>query len=236
MEIETEIVNKKALLKNLRVEILEAAYAVSKNKEDAKTEEARVSLAKEQLKEIQDAASQAILEVKQAQEALRKSESDSWTSVERAEKELKVLKEQKKEAMKELKRVNEWVFEGETHHKTLKTASEALEIKSTKLSELVSEIPVLEAYKAKILTETKEAILEAKLSSDEIELKQAKLKQAEIDAHERMRFYQSEASLAKEQLDTTVNERTRILNDLEIYIQRVEKKYNEAFPELRMKL
>lgn len=149
-------------------------------------------------------------------------------------RELLVIKQQVRDAMSELARLNSWIA----------TADSEYEVKTRKVTELDAEIATKEALAGGILSLREQLAreeenlgafrLESTLQTDDAIAKQARaLKEADA-AEGRRDAALADADAALKQRDVLVREKSRIQSDLEIYIRRVETKYNEAFPELRM--
>lgn len=148
-------------------------------------------------------------------------------------KEIAIAKEQVHEAMKELANLNSWVATAEEREKVLAVKLNALESQIGAKNDLLETVTNLHIGERNRMGDTianadlmtlnaKEAVAQATLELKEIELRKdsaiQEMKQAEIDRN------------------TLTDDKARIANDLEIYIRRIEEKYAEAFPDLRMKL
>jgi chromosome segregation ATPase len=148
-------------------------------------------------------------------------------------KEIKIAQDQVHEAMKELSKLNSWVVTAEEREKVLRRSLNALESQIEAKNELLRIVKdmhlkerdsmgytIADAELTKL--DAKETVARASRELAQIETQKEAaieaMKQAEIDRNH------------------MTDEKTRVMNDLEIYIRRVEEKYNEAFPDLRMKL
>lgn len=148
-------------------------------------------------------------------------------------KEIKIAQEQVHAAMKELSKLNSWVATAEEREKVLAGNLNSLQSQIEAKNDLLDTVTNLHIGERNRMGDTianadlmtlnaKEAVAQAALELKEMELRKdsavEEMKQAEIERNK------------------LTDDRVRIANDLEIYIRRVEEKYNEAFPDLRMKL
>lgn len=236
MDTATEVKNQKILLASLRREIIEASTGLTSIYSEKKTVEKEVEDSKQELILNQVASDSIFAAIQGEQEALRQTERDSVNSVRRAEKEVDILKIQKKESMKELKRQNEWVYTAQEEVKILNTSIASLTEKEALKTEYIDDIEVLKIKREEAEEAYKEILLDAKLVSDETEAKQVHCKQNVDKAEKMLKELKSEAKLEKQKLDSTVKERNKVESDLEIYINRIRIAHEKQFPDKGFKI
>jgi chromosome segregation ATPase len=157
-------------------------------------------------------------------------------SIERAKKEVEVLKTQKKESMKELKRLNEWVYTAQEEQKKLGTNIVSLSEKQALKMDYIADIEDWKIKKEGAEEAYKEIVLDAKLVSDETEVKTTNCEQKVEKAEKKLAKLKEDSKIAKEKLDSFVKEKNKKEKDLEIYINRIEKAYKKQFPDKSFKL
>jgi len=236
MDTATEVKNQQILLASIRNEIIEASTALSKIYEEKKKVESEVLEASEELLDIKAVSKGVLAEISQAQIGLKNREIDANANVERAKKEVEVLKKQKKEAMSELKRVNEWIFNGQEALKSLRSELDTLSQEKVQKEEYIADTEDFKLKRDIAEGEYREILVNAKLASDELEAKQYSFEDKEKKTEEKLSTLQSEIGKAEIELQDLLNNKTRIEKDLQIYINRVEKAYKEQFPDKKFKV
>lgn len=232
----TQVKNDKILLASIRVDITEATSKLSSVYKEEEAVSKRVVQTEDKLKEVQLLCIAEIEKMKAQEASLRKTERDADNAVKRSKEELKVLKTQKKESMKDLKRQNEWVFTAEELKKKLNRGNATLKVVERKKLAYISDIELFKVKKDVAEEEYKDILLKAKLVTDEsdakVHLNTEKVKSLKAEAS----VLTKDNKTSQSKLEHTTSERLRIEKDLEVYIGRVEKHYKKAFPELKMKL
>ena len=237
MSIEaTQLKNDKILLASIRSDITEATSELTNKNKEIEAADKRIAISEEKLKEIQLACITAIEEMKAEEVSLRKTEKDTNNAVKRSEKELEVLKQQKKDSMKELRRQNEWVFTAEEVKKTLNRSIATLKVVERNKLAYISDIEIFAEKKSVAEEEYKDILLKARLITDESEAVVAKNVEKLKNLRKESVSLGKQIATAKSKLEHTTSERLRIEKDLKVYIGRVEKHYKKAFPKLKMKL
>lgn len=176
----------------------------------------------------------AVLATERVDNLYTKSNADS--AVKRADEELKIVNSQKNEAMRELSRLNDWNMKAEEEKKVLGQSIEDLKKEEEERLKIILDIENLEERKKEAEKTLNQVKIETSLLIDETSNNVANLnKEAEL-AVERQNEAQEARSVAEIALYDLNNERVRVRGDLDVCIDRVEKVYNKAFPELRMKI
>lgn len=167
---------------------------------------------------------------------LAQEKRDHTSAILRSKEQYKVVEKQKNEAMRELSRVNDWILTGENTKRDLDTSTENtkkelfdIENKKSELFDIPEQHRIATENLAKVKLDTALAIDEAFAKTEALQL------QVAAASKERDHFH-SEAELEKFALVELKSEQARIKKDLDVYIARVEEKYGEAFPELRMNI
>ena len=152
----------------------------------------------------------------------------------RKQQELRVLRQQCGEAMTELAKLNSWIA----------TADEVYATKCAQIPELEKIIAEKEEIAKAIIALKDEQSVQQKqldtfrlgmtLERDDAKALRDKLLKEAAKADRRRIDAEAAASAALNSRDAMIHEKERIKADLEIYIQRIEARYQEAFPGLRM--
>lgn len=231
-----EIRNQELTLEGLRAETQTTAADLSQVLQQ--TTEATAHL--EQIRKEAAAVHEQIaeernkLQVSQLELDEKKREWDSQKGA--REKEIAILADQKKAAMRDLHNINEWIFK----------ANEEYEQKQHELRDLNKEIAEAHRLAERVLAIQDEIValeeqrtnanIEYSLARDNalIELKDLEWKkQKAIEIRDKA---VEETLEAENDRQRTIQERKRIQQDLEVYVRRIEAHYQKAFPELHMKL
>lgn len=236
MEPATEIKNQTVLLASLRNDIIEASTALSQNLKDVKVKQ-------EKLAEIEkDLAIKTIISQEEArhlgslmdaQKVAVNTRIEAEEAVKRTKAEIGILKVQKKEALNELKRLNEWVYTAKLAEDELLAKKALLE---ANIAELKTEVAFLELAKKDAEAEYRAVVLEIKLALDsgKSELSQITL---EVEKAQLVlvstKKEQEKAEMAVLDAD---NKKRQIEIDLEIYTVRIKDEYEKTFPGRIMKL
>lgn len=233
---ESDIENQKALLKSIRSDVSQASNELTKLYEDEALIKERIVEAQEHLESIQYAVQKELAHLGAEQKALKHAEQDFERNKKRLIAETETVKQQRTRALNELTKTNEWILTAEHNRDNLEETLKAQRAELREQKAIQAETKKLRSKLKVIKEEITQELLDIKLKRDDFELKQhnalASVKQAqkELEALAKQRQREEEA------LTTALNERTRIEKDLQIYIERVEKHYQKAFPELKMKL
>lgn len=236
MDTETEIKNKMILLSQIRLEIVEETKKLTSIKKAVEKERENIVLAVEQLTEIRTATDEELAALREEKKQLFQARKDLEMAENRAKEELNVLKKQKKEAIKELGRINDWVFTAKDELKDTKKENDRLMALNKKKVGLKNEIEKQEERLEALRFEAAKKITDAKLKMDEAVLKEAKVNELAIDARKKEEALLENLKKSRQELADTVKKKDRIEKDLAIYIERVEKHYKKAFPELKMNI
>lgn len=235
-EQEVEIKNSKALLSSLRNDIIQASTALSKILADVKVAEKQLEDVRLQL-ETDKASSLSVIELCDMQRADAKRKiQDAEGAVVRSKNELATLKTQKKEAMSELKNLNEWIFTAEERKKELDTDIVSLEKTAKEKEGYISDIADFKALSHTAKEEHRLVLVETKLANDESEAL-AEKSRAEVQKNKKeLAEIEAKKKVALEELRKTQRHDKKVREELQIYIERVEKAHTQAFPQRTMKL
>jgi chromosome segregation ATPase len=234
MDHSVETRNRQLTLETLRQETQDAADALTSILKQIADEKLNL----ENIKKESDEESKKIRESRNDLQTkvwqIEQREILWQSNITQREKELEILAEQKTGAMRDLKNINEWIF----------TAKQEETKKREELESLDTEIATREKLVLGILS-LKDEYAEEEKRRDTIKLENSL---ALDDAREALKKVHSdlETALVKRgeaaeaivaaanELQQLIDEKERIKVDLEIYIRRIEAKYGEAFPGLRM--
>jgi len=236
MEPAIEITNQKILLANLRNDIIEASTTLTKIHKDIKVQSVVLSVLDTKVFDQELAIQESgtlLKEQKELTEITKTLEGESKVAVKRFELEVEILKVQKKEAMTELKRLNEWVFTAKVEEDVLNERKAVLEANLANLDdEKTSVQDSITLLKEKYV----EVVTNIKLSEDANKIQLEIISKEALEAEIRLTQTLKEQTKAEEALLDTENKRLRITLDLEIYTERTKKEYEKMFPDRIMKL
>jgi len=233
---EDEVKNQELTLASIRSDTIQAAKELSELYAEhasvrAEIDAGRALQAKEE--ESLARANKELEDERSRMRAERKAHED-WVS--RSRKELEVLKAQKKEAMSELSRINEWIFSGENRKRELdgQVAYLLERLKDKKALEdsilaLIEEKNVAEAERNVVK-------LDIQLSKDSAENELIRVRKELGEADAALTVCKTALIEEEQKLNDYRNERVKLKRDTDIILSRIEKKYEEAFPGLRMTL
>lgn len=236
MDKATEVKNQEILLASLRNEIIEASTALSKIYADHKSVKESIKDAEEELAIIKSESLTVLETVANANKNLDKRIADVNAICERAANEVKVLKVQKKEAMSELKRLNEWIFTAQETLKVITEKTEKLIKKADEKDAYISDIADFKALKESAEADYRDVLVNAKLTSDDIEYKTHKLEEKEKDAEAKFSVLRERTQKEQEKFNDAEAKRLKVEADLKIYIKRVEVAYKQQFPDKKFKI
>lgn len=231
-----EIKEKEALYLSLKEDILLATTELSSKLKEKKALLKYIEEAEEKLKEISEHAQKRIDAAEAAEAHSVVTFQESKAAVKRAASEIEVLVKQKKEAMKELKRINEWIFSSEDSLKELQKEEKKTKARVARARSLEKDIASLEIEKEKAIEEQRLVKAETTKLLQKVKSETKKLELAEKKAAEFTEKKKKEAQVATEELHRAVVEKKAIEKDLEVYIKRIKKDYKKAFPKLEMKI
>lgn len=233
---EAEIKNAELTLASLRSDTLKAAADLTeafaaKDKAEKETEEALKTLS-----EAQNATAKAFkeLEDERARMRMERAAHEAWVA--RAKKELDVLKTQKSEAMSELARINEWIFSGENTKRELDLKIVNMQEQLIEYDRIGNAIIDLRDQKHLAEQERNTVQLEANLARDEAENVLLNLKAEKEEVEKGLAIAKEMREQEEIKLYDLRNDRLRIQKDIDVIVLRLEEKFGEAFPELKMKI
>lgn len=231
-----QVKNAELTLESIRKDILEETeiltgiHAVRKKflEEMAQKELALV----QRLKDVEAAEHK----ISQEHLDLAQEKKDHISAILRSKDQHKVVEKQKNEAMRELSRVNDWILTGENTKKDLDASIQIsqkeeadLQAKKLELEGIPEQHRVATENLAKVKLDTALAIDEAFAKTDALQKEAEEAVRTRDTAH-------GEAETEKFALVELKGEQARIKKDLDVYIARVEEKFGEAFPDLRMNI
>ncbi len=150
------------------------------------------------------------------------------------QKEIDILTDQRKAAMRDLHNINEWIFSANQEYEQKQKELHDIKKEIAENGKLAERTLALQNEIAELEEKRHEANVEYNLARDNasVALKDLEWKQKRA---EEMRDQAVTASLeAENDRQKTIQEKERIKKDLEIYIRRIEAHYQKAFPGLRM--
>lgn len=236
MELSVEQKNAELTLENIRRECLQEGAFLKRIYEDQARVNAEIKLARENfdLERIAFEEERLSLEKERLELVDRKNVFTRYETTKNQE--LTIVKEQIHQAMKELSKLNGWVSTAEDRQRELMASEvllqEQIDAKYALLSDL-EDIKVRQKAARKELADTKEDSALIVLSTNET----LTVLRQEVGVLETRKVAAiAEREQAEIERNHMVDEKERVSHDLEIYIQRIEAKHGEYFPELRMKL
>jgi chromosome segregation ATPase len=233
---ETEIVNAELTLASIRSDTIQAADDLSGLLQEQKAVRESIVLEQAELETAKADMVRANKELDDERTRMRAERKAHEDWVERNKRELEVLKQQKKEAMAELKRLNDWIFSGEARQRELEGKVADFEVLSAKKKSLEGEILDLIAQKELATTDRNQVKLETSLALDASEVALNKIKTEREEAEKALASATKEREQEEIKLSDYRNERAQLKKDTDVVVARIEEKFGEAFPGLVMKL
>lgn len=228
--------NDKILLKSLRNDIIEASTALSQIKEELRTQCAIVEEKRSEVAILNELKLSVMDSIGKEKENLKNSYKDLEKAENRSKKELEILKTQKKEAMSELRRLNDWNFTALEEKKALEVRISQLTEIEKKKKEYISDISFYEDRLLEIKEKQRIVLIDIKLSEDTSEA----LLDSQNKKLERMKEEVAVLEVKKTEAETllarAIIERDRIKVDLEIYEKRIRNEYSKVFNGKEIKL
>ncbi|MBX4181721.1 hypothetical protein KW807_02560 [Candidatus Parcubacteria bacterium] len=154
----------------------------------------------------------------------------------RAASELKVLHDQKNQAMKELANLNDWNMKAEDERKAVQVKLDELNLEIEAWEGIRIHISKTQEEKVEAEKALQQVKIETALLIDETELKVSRLQSEGENAALRLTEALAGVQKAEEDLLSFMNEKAKAEKDLEVIVRRIEAKYGEAFPGLRMNI
>ena len=234
MNHSVEIKNHELTLETIRRETTEAADSLTKILEQTKAAELKLETAKADAKaELERvAAAHRALDGRTAEVTKREQEHEAGKDRRRSE--IRVVEDQRKNAMRDLSNIQEWIL----------GANAEYEKKQGELRAITADIEEAKKHAERILEiENELKGLEPKLLEANINLTLARAEYATVtestanliaDAKKRVEEADQKVADAKTELQSTLDRKGQVCADLELYIQRIEEHYQKAFPGLRM--
>lgn len=236
MDTATEVKNQKTLLRSLKNDIIAASTLLSEKYAELKEVNKKVDKASDELLAHQLASDAVSESLSQEKAIFKKAEQDAANAVKRSEAELKVIKDQKKEALKELKRLNEWIHTAKAEQKALKGSITKLNKSIDRKKGFIDDIEQYEQKAEQARTQYQSIMQSCFAVQDETELKVHKSNEQLKKNEAQLAKIKQELADAKEELKKAKRESQKKYKDLSIYADRVEKQYEKAFPGRTIKI
>ena len=235
-EEQTKLKNDKLLLGSLRNDIIEASTCLSQHKQAVDEESILLEEKKAEIAILEERKDEIFAEIDEERKAIKQDKIDLESAKVRSEKELEVLNKQKRSAMSELRRLNEWNFEAKEEKDALEKLIKALLIIEREKKAYISDIKVYKEKTEEVKEAQQNVLIDIKLAEDESEAKVYKNTREVERLQDIVEVLQEKKEQAENLLATAIVDKERIEVDLEIYEKRVAKKYEEAFPGKKLKL
>jgi chromosome segregation ATPase len=150
--------------------------------------------------------------------------------------ELSTISDKIRDAMKELRRINGLITAASDEKERKDQEIRQLNRTIAESQKIVDGIIALQNEYAEAERRRDDIRRENTLAIENAQARTAQLKAEADQAEARSTFAKAETAYVLNQRDHMIKEKNRISADLEIYIRRIEAKYQEAFPDLRMTL
>lgn len=236
MKQETEIKDKKILLVSLNRDIVQASEKLTAVLVEIENSENRLKLSLAQEKSVLESIKQEHINLEQRENDIKNYAKDAQLAVSRSQSELSALKRQKTEAMKELRRLNDWILTAEEREQELKTVLAELESKSYLKTEFVADLEQIKAERVEekeinrlLQQEFDTLTLEITLARESLDAFLAEKEQKEQELAQKQQK-------AEENLKELEQRDKKIREELALYEERVREKYSEAFPARELKV
>ena len=235
-ETEIKVTNDTILLRSLRNDIIEAQTRLSGIYAEAKYQEKIIERKNLDLGDLQKEKSDLFMEMKAERDSVQLSHKDLENAKIRSEKELLVLKNQKKESMSELRKLNEWNSNAREEKDGLKLViTELLELEKDKKL-FVQDIKDVKELLDEKNEEYRLALVEVDLLKVDAEAFNDKNSKRVGILQEEVKVLEKKKEMSEIELADTLIYKKKVEVDLNIYQQRIQKEYEKTFPEKIMPL
>jgi len=235
-ETEIKVKDNTVLLKSLRNDIIEASTTLTVIKTEVDEQDAILGNKVQEIAILEQKTVDINAGVEEERKAISQAKIDLENAKRRSEKELEVLNKQKRSAMSELRRLNEWTHNAREEKESLKLSiSELLSLEKEK-KEVIIDIGEFRSALLEVKEEYREILVDTKLAQESSEAELDRNNRGLQKLQEQILVLDDKKAMLELSMAETLRNQKEIQVDLGIYEKRIKEKYEKEFPNKTIKL